>query len=271
MSRQEKKNYGSQEFRSYPLITMEHLPETTKSDYYQYAAKGNVGTRIKDVKKHLICGKTAKSYLYWDNLIYHYKNLAPLYGKNVEFKEYHSAEGWLYNHPHNLRLHNKVTSFEKTQASLLEKRLNLNNPDYRPAHERNMERYVNDEEKINTSTVKRSRFLKRKPETAKPRRSSCETEEATTKEAKIKEEPEKQYYEPKDKLDYPWDPDMLKPLAKPKPKNVPEYYGWTHTNDADSWFLEAHTPSIHDEYAEAIKNVLTMRVVCPKLYSTVVA
>ena len=23
---------------------------------------------------------------------------------------------------------------------------------------------------------------------------------------------------------------MLKPLAKPKPKNVPEYYGWTHTN-----------------------------------------
>ena len=31
-------------------------------------------------------GKTAKTYLFWDNLLYHYKSLAPLYGKKIEFK-----------------------------------------------------------------------------------------------------------------------------------------------------------------------------------------
>merc|ERR1712045_491429 len=32
------------------------------------------------MEKPLICGKTAKTYKFWDNLIYHYKHLYPLYG-----------------------------------------------------------------------------------------------------------------------------------------------------------------------------------------------
>ena len=44
------------------------------------------GVRVKNPTKHLVCGKTAKTYMFWDNLMYHYKNLAPLYGKKIEFK-----------------------------------------------------------------------------------------------------------------------------------------------------------------------------------------
>ena len=44
--------------------------------------------RIKDMDKPLLCGKTAKDYKFWDNLMYHYKNLYPLYDKKVDFKQY---------------------------------------------------------------------------------------------------------------------------------------------------------------------------------------
>jgi hypothetical protein len=54
--------------------------------FFQIALKGDTGVRVKNKEKHLICERTAKSYLYWDNLMYHFKNLAPLYGKRVHFK-----------------------------------------------------------------------------------------------------------------------------------------------------------------------------------------
>ena len=38
--------------------------------------------------KPLLCGKTAKDYKFWDNLMHHYKNLYPLYDKKVDFKQY---------------------------------------------------------------------------------------------------------------------------------------------------------------------------------------
>ena len=53
---------------------------------FQNALRGETGARKKNLSKHLICGKTAKTYLFWDNLMYHYKYLAPLYGKKIEFK-----------------------------------------------------------------------------------------------------------------------------------------------------------------------------------------
>ena len=80
---------GKQEFRKYLLFTMDPPPDQKSlSDFYQRAVQGELGTRIKGLDKPLVCGKTAKSYKFWDNLMYHYKNLAPLYGKTVEFKQY---------------------------------------------------------------------------------------------------------------------------------------------------------------------------------------
>merc|ERR1719507_2647353 len=40
------------------------------------------------MEKPLLCGKTAKDYKFWDNLMHHYKNLYPLYDKKVDFKQY---------------------------------------------------------------------------------------------------------------------------------------------------------------------------------------
>merc|ERR1719225_1337941 len=46
--------------------------------------------------KPLLCGKTAKDYKFWDNLMYHYKTLYPLYDKKVDFAQYTSVhDGWL--------------------------------------------------------------------------------------------------------------------------------------------------------------------------------
>ena len=52
------------------------------------AARGELGVRIKNMDKPLLCGKTAKDYKFFDNLMYHYKNLAPMYDKKVDFQQY---------------------------------------------------------------------------------------------------------------------------------------------------------------------------------------
>ena len=89
MSRQEMKAFGKQEFRKYPLVTLDALPDQKDlGDYYQRGARGELGSRIKNMDKPLICGKTAKSYKFWDNLMYHYKTLYPLYDKKVDFAQY---------------------------------------------------------------------------------------------------------------------------------------------------------------------------------------
>ena len=49
----------------------------------------------------------------------------------------------------------------------------------------------------------------------------------------------------------------------------PQYYGWTHSENADSWFLEAHTASLHEDYEGFYDEALKKRVICPKFYSCV--
>ena len=70
-------------------------------------------------------------------------------------------------------------------------------------------------------------------------------------------------------LEFPNDPDDLPPLPRPKAKNTPDYYGWSHSDEADSWYLEAHTPSIHEPYENFYDEVLKKKVICPKFYSCV--
>jgi len=64
-----------------------------------------------------------KAYTFWDNLIYHYKHLYPLYGKPIDFKQYICThDNWRFNLSENLKLHNKVCKFEQAQATEMEKR-----------------------------------------------------------------------------------------------------------------------------------------------------
>jgi len=267
MSRQEIRSYGKQEFGSFPLITMEELPRTLP-DYYKVAIRGDTGTRIKNKNKHLICEKTAKSYLFWDNLIYHYKHLAPLCGKKIEFKEYISChDGWLFNYPENLKLHNKVAQFEQAEATHIEQRVNIDNSRWKHPSERNMERYcISEGEEEQKPKIKKSRFLKKDIKANQESKTIIEDEKENKPIAKTEVE-DLIYYKSKDKYDYPFDPDMLEPLPKPKEKNVPDYYGWTHSEDADSWFLESHTPSVHEPYEKFYSESLRKKVICPKLYS----
>jgi hypothetical protein len=267
MSREEMRVYGKQEFGTYPLISMEPRPETIQ-DYYKSALRGETGSRKKNLNKHLICGKTAKTYVFWDNLMYHYKNLAPLYGKKIEFKEYISPhDGWLFSFPQNLKLHHKISQFERTEATHIEHRVNLDNPSWIPPCERNMERYTV-KEQVETTNIKKSRFLKKEVKTSiKPQEKEEEKEEKEQTKKKEIRPMEKIYYKKTDKYDWPHDPDMLEPMPAPKQKNIPKYYGWTHSEDADSWYLEAQTPSLHDPYADFYADALNKKVICPKLYS----
>ena len=59
-----------------------------RSFYHILDSRGELGVRIKEMEKPLLCGKTAKDYKFWDNLMYHYKTLYPLYDKKVDFAQY---------------------------------------------------------------------------------------------------------------------------------------------------------------------------------------
>merc|ERR1719270_481302 len=113
--------------------------------------------------KPLLCGKTAKDYKFWDNLMYHYKTLYPLYDKKVDFAQYTSVhDGWLFSNPKNLKLHNKVCKFEQAQATEVEKRVNLDNPGWVHPCNRRDERYLEDDlDSVPNPEVKKSRFLKK--------------------------------------------------------------------------------------------------------------
>ena len=70
-------------------------------------------------------------------------------------------------------------------------------------------------------------------------------------------------------VEFPPDPEDVPPLPRPKAKKTPDYYGWSHSDEADSWYLEAHTPSIHEPYENFYDEALKKKVICPKFYSCV--
>jgi len=290
MSRQEIKFYGKQEFRQFPLVTLEELPSTNDlGDIVRRAARGELGTRIKALDKPLVCGVTAKSYKFWDNLIYHYKNLAPLHGPKVEFHQYTCPhDNWLFTERSNLKLHNKVCKYEQAQATEIEHRLNLDNAEWVHPSKRNEERYYEhgpeDWKKKEHEKIKKSRFLTKEREVRpsykdQMKKRIVESEEKETfsiTNLKDKEDDEAVKSKEKERnrhgvtlLEWPHDPEDLEPLPRPPPKNIPKYYGWTHSDNADSWYLEAHTPSIHEAYEDFYGEAMRKRVICPKFYSSV--
>lgn len=289
MSKQEMAAYGKQEFRKFPLVTLDLPPDLTDmGDHYRRAAGGELGVRIKNLQKPLMCGKTAKQYQFWDNLIYHYKNLYPMYDKKVDFKQYTSVhDGWLFTMPQNLKLHNKICKFEQAQATEVEKRVNLENPDWEPPCNRRDERYMEDDPDTPAAPgVKKSRFLRkaRKQELAykenkeeaapaapvrRRRKPLPELPEVAGPPRAEQEKVVERNRHGVTVVHFPHDPDDLDPIPRPPVKNVPEYYGWTHSENADSWYLEAHTPSMYEKYEQFYDEALKKRVICPKFYSCV--
>merc|ERR1712013_620823 len=153
--------------------------------------------------------------------------------------------GWLFSNPKNLKLHNKVCKFEQAQATEVEKRVNLDNPDWVHPCNRRDERYLEDDiDSVPNPEVKKPETEEKKTEVERNRHGITV-------------------------VNFPHDPDDLPAIPRPPPKNVPEYYGWTHSENADSWFLEAHTPSLHEDYEGFYDEALKKRVICPKFYSCI--
>jgi len=270
MSRQEMKAYGKQEFRKFPMVTMEPLPETL-DDYIKNNLMGKGGIKAKDVDRHLICQKTGKDYLFWDNMMLHYKKLHPLYGKPIDFDLCVCPhDQWQFYRRDNLKLHNKVVGYETQDAIQVERRLNLDNPDWVVPCDRADRQPVNedDEQDLSKSKKKKSRFLKKSSrfEPPKPKKSySDDEDEELSKKLHVAKKVEKVPHYVKNH--WPWNPDDLPAIPRPPEKNVPEYQGWTHSDNADSWFLEAHTPSQYEPYENWYHNALKQKIVCPKLYA----
>merc|ERR1719225_1272552 len=190
--------------------------------------------------KPLLCGKTAKDYKFWDNLMYHYKTLYPLYDKKVDFAQYtRRDERYLEDDL------DSVPNPEVKKSRFLKK-------------ERKVELSYKDQVEPTPPEVPRRRRKEAKPlpELKKPETEEKKPEVERNRHGIIV-------------VNFPHDPDDLPAIPRPPPKNVPEYYGWTHSENADSWFLEAHTPSLHEDYEGFYDEALKKRVICPKFYSCI--
>ena len=166
------------------------------------------------------------------------------------------------------------------------RRVNIDNPDWIPPTSRNDARYYEDEEGAAPTTgVKKSRFLRKSRHMELSYKDQLPSKEDVVKSKHVvdKQKPEQENIEesgqPKLKttknsrgltvVDFPFDPSDLPPLPQAPPRNKPDYFGWTHSDDADSWYLEAHTPSIHENYENFYDEALKKKVICPKFYSCV--
>jgi len=166
--------------------------------------------------------------------------------------------------------------------------VNIDNPDWIPPSTRNDARYFEDEEGGKTvSGVRKSRFLKKSKQVELSYKDKSEDVPVIAKSGSqskyesmdLGDDTQDNSFKSKLKtsknsrgltvVEFPHDPDDLPALPAAPPRNIPKYHGWTHSDNADSWFLEAHTPSIHDNYESFYDEALKKKVICPKFYSCV--
>ena len=93
----------------------------------------------------------------------------------------------------------------------------------------------------------------------------AEKDEEDAKE--VKELDEGKLWKPR--LRWPENYDDLPPIERPKPPRRPTYYGWTHSDEVDSWYLEDHTPGSHEQYSRFYENLYGKKAICPRLWDTV--
>ena len=164
-------------------------------------------------------------------------------------------------------------------------RVNIDNADWVPPTTRNDARYIEEEEgEAPPPGVKKSRFLRKSRQVELSYKnkeqepaivSATNTKSVGEKPEDIVEETEKPAVKTSKNsrgltlVEFPFDPEDLAPLPRAPPKNIPDYWGWSHSDAADSWYLEANTPSIHANYESFYDDALKKKVVCPKFYSCV--
>lgn len=237
MSHRQRRQYGTQEFRRFPLIDFQPLPAHNVRSYTTQAWKEgqSLGTRVHYPQKIFECPKTGKQYIFWDNFLEHTKKLSPLDGPRVDFQNYTGAhDGWNYSYRDNMKLHNDIIKFEKSQASDLVRRLDLGKDQiYEDCYQRYVNRKAREEE---------------------------EKKRATFPERSIGDLISKYYPRNVDAL-----PDFT---VKKKEIDPKQHIGWSHSDHVPNWFLDDKTRSTHDDLADFYANCYKTKIVRPKYGSS---
>ena len=231
MAVQHKRVVGRQEFGSYPLIRLRPPPEISIAAYVKSALEDerHLGTRAKFPRRNCVRADGQK-FVFYDNFLAR-SRLAPLFEPSVDFQRYTSChDDWLFHFRDNLRLHNEVKRFELRQAGDVARRLELGGGEDR--------------------VCSNYRYSRRRGREAKEG-------------AEPAAEPKWVLCGKKVFADYPANVDLLPPVAPRRPRPEPEHVGWTHSDEAGSWFLEAKTPSAYDDHAAFLKKCYSERVVRP--------
>ena len=191
----------------------------------------------------------------------------------------------------NLKLHNRVKRFEEAEEMQVLKRLNINNPNF-TAEDLDLEvkkkqtvyRFLKKPEKTLEDELEELRNERRKQRmlnavanlnggtkegTPIKQKNIGEAEQANIEKDKnnMLDEGSSTMWKPT--LRWPENYDDLPPIERTKPTKKPAYYGWTHSNGADSWYLESNTPGSHEQYNCFYKNLYGKKATCPRLWDTV--
>lgn len=240
MSRLQMRSYGTQEFRDYPFIDLQPLPDIRVSSYVERALHGeqHLGPRVANPawpKKPFLCRKTGKAYLFWGNYLEHVRKLSPLYGPpaHVVLQTSRSPhDDRTFHFRQNLKLHNRVKRFQKELEDQVQDRL-------RGHHHKGMH----------------------SPEVGKTSSHANPVKDKMVQ--RVGTHPE-----------WPRDVDNLPGLAWPDGGDVEPsstfYRGWTKSDSAESWFLEdpgCHSGSF-DDYVLFYQGLCSRKVVRPKLHQS---
>jgi len=297
MSRQQRKSYGTWDFRRYPFIDTSPLPEITVPAYVRHALSSGGGepgstsakTRAKVLGSRLStadwppklfhCRTTGKSYIFWDNYLLHAAGLSPGPSVKDALAVYVSPyDDRTFHFRDNCKLHNRVKRLEEASEMELFKRVA---PD---SSEDRLEKAVKkkrvefrfwdrpDDEDIvqhELDNLRRDRLMD-----AKKGGAEADTEVRSRESVSDEKQEAIPRFEPdlmsRPTLKWPRNYDDLPPVRQPRAAaSGPSHRGWTHSDDADSWYLESHTRGIHDEYNEFTRDLFGERAVCPRLWSTV--
>jgi hypothetical protein len=225
----------------------------------------------------------------------HVDEYSPLCGPAAEeaLKIYRSPyDERTFHFRQNLKLHNKVKRFEEHEEKLVMKRLITNHP-LETLENLGVElkkknvgsRFLKNTEKTLEDELQELRNERRKQVTinaaADANEISCSKKDKSVK----KETSEENEDIDKKSMDRdtrtsgfsPWKPslrwpenyDDLPPIERPKPVKRPLYYGWTHSDEVDSWYLESHTPGSHNHYSRFYENLYGKKAIFPRLWDSV--
>ena len=225
----------------------------------------------------------------------HVDEYSPLCGPAAEeaLKLYRSSyDERTFHFRQNLKLHNKVKRFEEHEEMLVMKRLIANHPP-ETSEDLGVElkkknvgsRFLKKPEKTLEDELQELRNERRKQGMINAATDandiSCSKEDKHFKKERCEEN------EDIDKNDMdidmktsgfiPWKPtlkwpenyDDLPPIQIHKPVKRPFYYGWTHSDEVDSWYLESNTPGSHKNYNRFYENLYGKKAICPRLWDTV--